>query len=55
MTLNELITRCRDISCRLTSGDIPVAVNEESVDIRDITLERNDNSLYVNLHITKEP
>ena len=37
MTLNELLEKCSKISWMLTSGDIPLTMNGEPIEIIDIT------------------
>ena len=39
MTLNELLKKGQKISWMLTSGDIPLTMNGQPVEIYDITLE----------------
>ena len=37
MTLNELLKKGKEISWMLTSGDIPLTMNGEPIEIIDIT------------------
>lgn len=49
MTLNELINKARQISWMLTSGDIPLTLNGEPIDIVDITLEGENGNYHADI------
>ena len=51
MTLNGLIKKGREISWMLTSGDIPLTMNGEPVEIVDITLEGSNGNYWADMKI----
>ena len=51
MTLNELLKKCRQISWMLTSGDIPLTMNGESIEIVDITLEGHNGNYWADMKV----
>ena len=50
MTLNELLNKGLSISRRLTSGDIPLTMNGEPIDV-DITLEGENGNYWADLKV----
>ena len=51
MTLNELLNKGISISRRLTSGDIPLTMNGEPIEIVDITLEGENGNYWADLKV----
>lgn len=51
MTVNQLMDMLRQISWKLTSGDIPITINNHSVDITDVTLEGNSGTYWCNINL----
>ena len=51
MTLNGLINKARQISWMLTSGDIPLTMNGEPIEIVDITLEGEDGNYWADMKV----
>ena len=51
MTLNELIAKAQHVSWLLTSGDIPVTMNGEPIEIYDITLEGSNGNYYADIKV----
>ena len=49
MTLNQLITKARQVSWLLTSGDIPITMNGEPIEIVDITLEGSQGNYHADI------
>ena len=49
MTLNELIKNGIQISRCLTSGDIPLTMNGEPIEITDITLEGENGNYWADI------
>ena len=50
-SMNELIKGLRDISARLTSGDIPIKVNGKEISSIDVTLEGENGDYWCNITI----
>ena len=50
MTLNELLKKGKEISWMLTSGDIPLTMNGEPIDV-DITLEGENGNYWADLKV----
>lgn len=55
MTVNELITMLRQLSWKLSSGDIPITINHQSVDITDVTLEGDAGTYWCNINLQAKP
>lgn len=51
MTLNELLKKGQKISWMLTSGDIPLTMNGEPVEIIDITLEGSNGNYWADMKV----
>ena len=51
MTLNELIKKANQVSWILTSGDIPLTMNGQPIEIYDITLEGSNGNYWANLKV----
>lgn len=51
MTLKQLINKARHISCKLTSGDIPIYYNGKEVEISLFLVETDDNNYRIKLVI----
>ena len=51
MTLNELLKKAKHVSWLLTSGDIPVTMNGEPIDIYDITLEGSNGDYHADIKV----
>ena len=51
MTLNELLNKGKEISWMLTSGDIPLTMNGEPIEIVDITLEGENGNYWADLKV----
>lgn len=51
MTLNELIKKGRKISWLLTSGDIPLTMNGQQIEIYDITLEGENGNYWADIKV----
>lgn len=49
MTLNELLKKVQKISWMLTSGDIPLTMNGQPVEIYDITLEGSNGNYHADI------
>lgn len=49
MTLNGLINRTMEISRMLSSGDIPLKLNGEPIEIVDITLEGENGNYWADI------
>lgn len=55
MTLNGLLNKCRKISWMLTSGDIPLKMNGEPVEIYDVTLEGENGNYWADIKVIAKP
>lgn len=53
MTLNDLIKKGQRISWMLTSGDIPLTMNGEPIEITDITLEGENGNYRADIKTIK--
>ena len=51
MTLNELLKKGQKISWMLTSGDIPLTMNGEPIEIYDITLEGENGNYWADMKV----
>ena len=51
MTLNDLLKKGREVSCMLTSGDIPLTINGEPIEIVDITLEGENGNYWADMKV----
>ena len=51
MTLNGLINKARQISWLLTSGDIPLTMNGQPIEIYDITLEGENGNYWADIKV----
>lgn len=51
MTLNDLLKRGREVSWMLTSGDIPLTMNGEPIEIVDITLEGDNGNYWADMKV----
>ena len=51
MTLNGLINKARQVSWLLTSGDIPLTMNGEPIEIVDITLEGEQGNYHADIKV----
>ena len=51
MTLNGLINKARQVSWLLTSGDIPLTMNGEPIEIVDITIEGENGDYYADIKV----
>ena len=49
MTLNDLIKKGQKVSWMLTSGDIPLTMNGEPIEITDITLEGSNGNYWADI------
>ena len=49
MTLNELVNKGVNISRMLSSGDIPLKLNGEPIEIVDITLEGENGNYWADI------
>lgn len=54
MTVNQLMDMLRQISWKLTSGDIPITINHQPVDITDVTLEGDEGIYWCNINLKAE-
>ena len=54
MTLNELIKKGQRISWMLTSGDIPLTMNGEPIEITDITLEGENGNYWADMKVERK-
>lgn len=54
MTVNQLLDLLRQVSWKLSSGDIPITINNQSVDITDVTLEGSAGTYWCNINSQKE-
>ena len=55
MTLNELLKKGQKISWMLTSGDIPLTLNGEPIEIYDITLEGENGNYWADIKAISKP
>ena len=51
MTLNELLKKGQKISWMLTSGDIPLTMNGEPIEIVGITLEGDNGNYWADMKV----
>lgn len=51
MTLNDLIRKCRSVSYKLTSGDIPITMNGQPIEITDVTLEGDNGNYWADIKV----
>ena len=51
MTLNGLLKKGQKISWMLTSGDIPITMNGEPIEIVDITLEGSNGNYWADIKV----
>lgn len=51
MTVNQLADILRQISYKLTSGDIPITINNQPVDITDVSLEGSVGTYWCNINL----
>lgn len=51
MTLNELLKKGRQVSWMLTSGDIPLTMNGQPIEIYDITLEGENGNYWADIKV----
>ena len=49
MTLNGLINKAKQVSWMITSGDIPITMNGEPIEILDITLEGSNGNYWADI------
>ena len=54
MTLNDLIKKGQRISWMLTSGDIPLTMNGEPIEITDITLEGSNGNYWADMKVERK-
>ena len=54
MTVNQLLEILRQISWKITSGDIPITINHQPTDITDITLEGEAGTYWCNINLKEE-
>lgn len=55
MTLNEFLKKGQKISWLLTSGDIPLTLNGEPIEIYDITLEGENGNYWADIKAISKP
>ena len=53
MTLNELLEKGKKVSWLLTSGDIPLTMNGEPIEIVDITLEGSNGNYWADMKVVE--
>ena len=54
MTLNDLIKKGQKVSWMLTTGDIPLTMNGEPVEIVDITLEGSNGNYWADMKVERK-
>lgn len=54
MTLNDLIKKGQRISWMLSSGDIPLTMNGEPIEITDITLEGSNGNYWADMKVERK-
>lgn len=54
MTLNDLIKKGQRISWMLTSGDIPLTMNGEPIEIVDIILKGENGNYWADMKVERK-